>query len=246
MQLLDEVLAAHGGLDRWSQARAIRARVQSGGLLVRTRFPGNGMRAAQLEVRLGEPVASAWPFPRDGLRAVFDRGAVRIEALDGDVVEARERPRELFSGRPGLRRNLRWDALDAAYFAGYAWWNYLNTPLLLARDDISVNEIEPWHQPGGHGTWRRLEARFPEGLDTHCPRQVFYYDSDLRLRRHDYTAEVVGGWAHAAHMCADHEMIDGLLLPTRRWVRPVGPRNRPLPLPTLVSLRLSDVEVSFE
>lgn len=243
MTLLDEVLEAHGGRERWASARTIRGRVRSGGLLLRTRVPGNGFRDGRVEVTVGDPVSSAGPFPRDGQRGVFDHGAVRIETLDGEVLESRERPRELFFGRPGLRRNLRWDALDAAYFAGYAWWNYLNAPYLLVREGIRVQEVEPWREAGGAETWRRLEAHFPDGLDTHSTRQLFYYDGELRLRRHDYTAEVVGGWARAAHMCAEHVEVGGLVFPTRRWVRPIGPGNRPLPLPTLVSLQLSEIEV---
>lgn len=243
MTLLDEVLEAHGGRERWAATRAIRGRVRSGGLLIRTRVPGTAFRDARIEVTVGDPVATAGPFPREDRRGVFDHGAVRIETLDGEVLEARERPRELFFGRSGLRRNLRWDALDAAYFAGYAWWNYLNAPYLLTRSGVRVTEIEPWREAGGAETWRRLEAHFPLDLDTHCERQLFYYDGDLRLRRHDYTAEVVGGWARAAHMCADHVEVGGLRLPTRRSVRPVGPGNRPLPFPTLVSLQLSEIEV---
>ena len=73
--------------------------------------------------------------------------------------------------------------------------------------------------------------------------QTFYFDSALMLRRHDYVAEVVGRWARAAHMCADHVEAGGLTFPTRRWVRPIGPGNRPLPAPTLVSLQLFEIEV---
>ena len=87
-----------------------------------------------------------------------------------------------------------------------------------------MREVEPWREDAGGETWRRLEAHFPASLDTHSPRQIFYYDADLRLRRHDYTAEVVGGWARAAHMCADHVEAGGLVFPTRRWVRPIGPQ----------------------
>ena len=241
MTLLDEVIAAHGGAERWAAVGKIRGRVRSGGLLIATRMPGNRFRDSRLEASAHEPVGSAEPWPRDGQRGVFDHGSVRIETLDGEVLESREHPRECFFGWPGLRRNLRWDALDGMYFAGYAWWNYLTHPFLLARDDVSVEEIEPWRE--GEETWRRLEAHFPETIDTHSERQVFYYDADLRLRRHDYTAEVVGGWARAAHMCADHVEVGGLVIPTRRWVRSVGLGNRPLPAPTLVSLQLSEIEV---
>ena len=244
MTLLDDVLEAHGGRDRWDAARMIRGRVRTGGLLVRTRFPGNRFADGRMEVGVGQPVGRAWPFPHDDRRCVFDHGQVRIETLDGRVLARRDDPRARFFGRAGLRRNLRWDALDATYFAGYAWWNYLNVPYLFLRDDVAVHEIEPWHEPAT-GTWRRLAARFGPAVDTHCERQVFYYDSGLRLRRHDYTAEVVGGWARAAHLCDDHVEVDGLVFPTRRWVLPTGPRNRPLPFPTLVSLSLSEIEVEF-
>ena len=241
MALLDEVLEAHGGRDAWERAQRVRVHARSGGLLLATRMPGNRYRDAHLVAEFGQPVSSAAPFPRDGLRGVFDHGAVRIETDDGEVLESREHPRELFFGASGVRRNLRWDRLDGVYFAGYAWWNYLNAPYLLAREDVRVAEIEPWEERGE--TWRRLEAHFPPDLDTHSEHQLFYFDSGLRLRRHDYVAEVVGRWAHAAHMCADHVESGGLLFPTRRWVRPIGPGNRPLPGPTLVALELLEIAV---
>lgn len=244
MTLLDDVLDSHGGIAAWARARTVRARVRSGGLLLRTRVPGNRLANARLEVDIDRVRAVAYPFPGPGQRGVFDDGAVRIESDDGEVLASRADPRSCFFGRPGLRRNLRWDALDSAYFAGYAWWNYLNVPYLFTREGVEVAEGEPWRE--GPESWRRLDVTFPAGLHTHSQRQSFLYDDDLRLRRHDYVAEVVGGWARAAHMCADHVSVGGLVFPTRRWVRPVGPGNRPLPFPTLVALELSEVEVGFE
>jgi hypothetical protein len=38
-KLLDEVLEAHGGLQRWRAAVEVRAHVRSGGLLPRVRGP---------------------------------------------------------------------------------------------------------------------------------------------------------------------------------------------------------------
>lgn len=239
--LLDQVLEASGGAERWRAASRVRARVRSGGFLVRSRMPGTRFADYRLTVRVQEPDAVLDPFPRPGQRGVFEGGGVRIETEGGETVEARQAPRPEFFGRSGLRRNLRWDALDATYFAGYAMWNYLTTPLLLAREGVEAREGEPWSEDGEE--WRRLEVRFPPGLDTHSTEQVFYFDSAGRLRRHDYVAEVVGGWAHGAHYCADHVEAGGLTFPTRRWVRPIGPRNRSLPFPTMVWLRLSEIEV---
>jgi hypothetical protein len=242
--LLDEVLEAHGGLERWRAARTVQARVRSGGFLIRTRVPGNRFADYRLTVDMKEPRAVMDPFPRTGQRGVFDRGEARIEGEGGEVLASRADPRAAFFGRAGLRRNLRWDALDSTYFAGYAMWNYLTTPLLLMRDGIRLAEGNPWREADQE--WRCLEVDFPSDLDTHSPRQTFYVDSSRLIRRHDYTAEVVGGWAKAAHLVADHREFDGLTFPTRRRVRPRGPRNRVLPGPTLVWIDLDEIRVETE
>ena len=242
--LLDEVLKAHGGLERWRKAGTVHARVRTGGLLIRTRVPGNRLADSHLTVHVQEPRTVLDPFPRDGQRGVFERGAARIESRDGEVLSSRTDARAAFFGRSGLRRNLRWDALDSVYFAGYAMWNYLTFPYLLTRQGVEVGEGETWTEGGE--TWRCLHASFPPDIDTHSPRQTFYVDAGGRLRRHDYVPEVIGRWARSAHYCADHVQAGGLVFPTRRWVRLLGPGNRSLPFPTTVSLQLTDVRVETE
>jgi hypothetical protein len=234
--LLDEVLEAHGGLERWRAARTVQARVRSGGLLLRTRVPGNRFADYRLTIEVREPRAVMDPYPRAGQRGVFDRGEARIEGEGSEVLASRADPRPAFFGRAGLRRNVRWDPLDSTYFAGYAMWNYLTTPLLLTRDGVRVAEGERWREADQE--WRRLEVDFPTDLDTHSAHQTFYVDSSGLIRRHDYTAEVVGGWARAAHHLSEHRQVDGLTFPTRRRVRPIGVRNRALPGPTLVWIEL--------
>ena len=86
-------------------------------------------------------------------------------------------------------------------------------------------------------------GRFPPDLDTHSAHQTFYVDVSGLIRRHDYTAEVVGGWARAAHRLSEHRQVDGLAFPTRRRVRPIGVRNRALPGPTLVWIELDALAV---
>lgn len=240
--LLAEVLLAHGGLDRWKAARTIAARGRFGGFL-RSRMPGNRMTSVSLTMDLAEERITFNDFPAAGKRAVFDAGDVRIESVGGDVLASRRDARTMFAGITALRRNLHWDALDATYFAGYAWWNYLSTPLLLTRPDVEVHEGDPWRERGE--TWRRLETQFPPGLHTHSPHQTFYVDAAGLIRRHDYTAEPVGRWAHAAHYCDDHRAFDGLLFPTRRRVYPIGPRGRALPWPTLVALDIEHIDIEM-
>jgi hypothetical protein len=238
--LLAEVLAAHGGRERWQAAGAVSVRAAFSGLL-RSRFPGNKMASVRLEAELDHQYVRFYDFPNIGQRAVFDRGQARIETTTGQALEVRRDPRSAFTGRSGLRRNFRWDPLDATYFAGYAWWNYLSLPRLLTRPGVIVREAEPWSEAGE--VWRRLEVTFPADLHTHSRQQTFYVDQSGLLRRHDYVAEPVGRWARAAHYSDEHQTFDGLVFPTRRRVRPRGPANRSLPRPTLVALEIERIDV---
>jgi hypothetical protein len=240
--LLDEVLEAHGGLERWRAARSLKAQVRSGGLLLRTRVSGNKLAAYAGTMTIAEPHFVLDPFPNEGHRGVYELGTARIETVSGELTASRDDPRTAFAGLSGLRRNLRWDPLDATYFAGYAMWNYLTTPLLLTRDGMRVQEGEPWREADEE--WRRLEVDFPPDVDTHSAHQTFYVDGSGLIRRHDYTAEVVGGWANAAHYCDRHREFDGLVFPTRRRVLPRGLRNRSLPGPTLVWIEIDEVSVA--
>ncbi|NTV43073.1 MAG: hypothetical protein HGA63_07210 [Syntrophobacteraceae bacterium] len=64
------------------------------------------------------------------------------------------------------------------------------------------------------------------------------------MRRLDYTAEVVGQWAHAAHFCEGYRDFGGFKAPTRRRVRPLWWGSRPLPGPTLVALEIHDIRLT--
>jgi hypothetical protein len=194
-----------------------------------------------VRVELGEQRAVFNGFPAERRLAVFDGDEVRIETTEGEVTAIRRNPRSVFRGVSALRRNFRWDALDAGYFAGYAWWNYLATPLLLTRERVTVHEGEPWHEGGEQ--WRRLEVTFPSDIHTHSQRQTFYVDASGLIRRHDYVAEPIGRWARAAHYCDEHREFGGLVFPTRRRVRPRGPGGRSLRGPTLVALDIDRIEI---
>jgi hypothetical protein len=241
--LLSEVLEVAGGESRWRRLSGVSARVRTGGLLPRTRMPGNRLADYVVTIAARAPRALLDPFPGAGTRGVFEAGEVRIEDAGGRVLARREGPRSYFFGRSGLRRNLRWDALDSTYFAGYAMWNYLLTPGLLLAEGVELREAGSWE--GRDGRRRRLQASFPAELPTHSPSQTFHVDDRGRIVRHDYVAEVIGRWARGAHHCSAHREFDGLLFPTRRRVVPRRRGGRSLPGPTLVSLEVVELEARF-
>jgi hypothetical protein len=94
-------------------------------------------------------------------------------------------------------------------------------------------------QPGWRG--ERIAAVFPPDIPTHSRRQVFYFDGQGLLTRLDYTAEVVGGWARAAHLCEDYRGFDGLKAATKRRVWPILFGAKPMPFPNLVALDIDEI-----
>lgn len=170
------------------------------------------------------------PWDNRGNRAVFDGDTdeVRMESVEGDLLFSRKNPRR---GFPYGRRLFHWDDLDAAYFSGYASWNYITLPRLLLRDDIAWNQVSD----------ATLEARFPPAVPTHSPVQRFHFDAETSLlRQHDYTAEVFGGWAMAANVVLAHTISDGLPYASSRRVTPRAGSGKPRPFPLLVGIEISD------
>jgi hypothetical protein len=184
-----------------------------------------------------EPRFFFFDFPKPGQTAeLIGNDEVRIFDSEGKIVARREKPRAAFHG---LRRQLIWDDLDFTYFGGYATWNYLTTPFMLLRKGFVIEALEPL--PGALASLTRLQLTFPDDVPTHSRRQIFYFDNQRLLSRIDYTAEVGGGWAHAAHLCDEYRTFGGIKAPTRRRVLPLLFGHKPLPGPILVELEVHDI-----
>ena len=231
-EALNRIFDAHGGLDHFRSLSSIDVEISAWGFLftVKRITP---QRHARLTISTREPHVVLHDYPAHGQSAEVQGGKrVEIRNADGAMVEARDNPRQAF--RSG--RLLHWDAIDFAYFSGYAMWNYLNLPFLLADPGVTVTESDR------QATGTRLRVSYPDTIPTHSPTQELYIDGSGRLLRHDYTADVVGSWAKAAHLCRDYRQFGGLWVPTTRRVYPRGPVNRPLPMPTLVAVDIHDVQ----
>ncbi|MCC6659061.1 MAG: hypothetical protein IT512_12830 [Rhodocyclaceae bacterium] len=234
--IIDRVIAAHGGEAFWRGLSGVEARLSAAGFLFTTkgRPPLSHLR---MWASATEPRFTFFDYPRPGWRGEWiGDEEVRILDADGRLMARRERPREAFRG---LRRQFRWDELDFLYFGGYATWNYLTTPFIFLRPGFEFEWLPPLEGPSGRID--RLRVTFPPDIPTHSRRQVFYFDEAGLLTRLDYTAEVVGGWAHAAHLCADYRDFDGLKAATRRRVRPILFGDKPLPFPNLVALDIDEI-----
>jgi len=231
--VINAAIAAHGGATVWGRLAAVEATVSASGFLFtakrRPALRGIRVTASAADVRF-----AFHDYPRAGETSeLIGDEQVRVVDQDGSVLACRERPRSAFGN---LRRSLYWDHLDFVYFGGYALWNYLTTPFLFLRGGFAFEERPPL--PTAEGPWRRIRVTFPAAIPTHSRVQDFYFDGKNLLRRLDYTADVVGPWAHAAHMCEEYRDFDGLKAPTRRRVLPLPYGSRPLSLPILVAIEV--------
>jgi hypothetical protein len=169
---------------------------------------------------------------------VFSGDTVRIESSNGQVLAERTDAKTAFNS---LRHKFYWDNLDALYFGGYAILNYFSAPFLFLHEGFEIQEIEPWEE--NNHTWRRLKVFFPSDIPTHSREQIFYFNSDGLLMRLDYTAEVFGEWAKAAHYCRGHKNFSGLIIPTSRQVLPRKNDGSPRSFPTLVWIEVDQVVI---
>jgi hypothetical protein len=212
----------------------VAAHLRLGGIAFPLRFQRGALADYTGEVSTREPQAVLSPYPEPGQRGVFERDRVRIESDDGALIAERADPRAAFGGR----RNLWWDDLDLLYFAGYALWGYVGAPFIFTRPGYLVEEEEPWRE--GDETWEGIRVTFPADVPAHSRQQSYWFGSDGLIRRNDYTAEVFGGWAKAAHYCWDYREFGGFMVPTRRRAMPRAGR-RPVRFVTMVSIAIDDV-----
>jgi hypothetical protein len=214
--LAEELIEAHGGLERWQAARRATVVFSAGGPALASKLRPFALRSVAVSVPTALPPRAVLdPFPSAGLRGQLEPGVVRI--VDGATGRARAE-RAVPGGHAGLAARRRWDDLDLLRFAAGAMWTYLALPFVLAWPEVAAREVEPCDEAGER--WRRLEVTFPEGWPTHCRVQTLHLDAGLRIRRHDYTAEAFGPWARAAHYLDRWCDFDGFWVPTRRRVFP--------------------------
>ena len=237
--LLDLVIDAHGGLDRWKQYRTLSATQVTGGVL----WPMKGVAGILDKVNITIDLSKQWlshsPFQNAAYHSSVQADRVAIETNGGGVIEELLNPRLSFQGHT---LESQYNNLQLAYVAGYSIWTYLTAPFSFTEPGFESREIEPWQENGE--TWRRLKVKFPAHIATHSTEQVFYIDSNGWISRHDYDVAVSGN-APAVQYLDEHREIDGIVIATKRKVYVRQEDNKPLlPDPLLISISLSEIKFS--
>jgi len=234
--LLERVVSAHGGLERWNSFSTVHASIVTGGSLWGMKGLTQDSDSREMTVWLHEQRASVMPFGAPNQRTAYTPARIAIETSHGDVVAERWAPRKSFHGHG---ETTPWDPLHRAYFNGYALWSYLTMPFLFTLPGVKVEELSPWLE--GEQRWRRLRVHFPESVDTHNAVQDFYFGEDFLLRRHDYCVDVSGSLP-AAQYVHDYIEANGLRMPGKRRAYRRDERGRAIEEQLLVSIDIADLQ----
>ena len=236
--LLNRVIASHGGLERWNKITLLECDVSATGSTWSRKGWPDALKNVHVSAHAQDQWISYRPFTGENKRSRCTPAHTVIETLDGQIVKERHDPRSAFAGHTV---GTKWDDLHLAYFSGYAMWNYLTTPFLFAMEGFEVAELPPCRDGGEER--RRLKVAFPRSIATHSREQVFYVGDNHLIARLDYIADVSGG-IPAAHYLSDYKDFGGIKFATKRRAYPRNPDNTPDLDRLLVAIDIAAIQVS--
>src|SRR5713101_9285192 len=206
--LLETVIEAYGGLERWNQLDAVSVHGVNGGVLWALKGQAGVVDDVFVRANLHQERESHHPFGAPDRRSAFTPERVAIETTTGEVIEALEQPRASFAGHT---LETPWTTLQLAYFVGTAMWTYLTQPFTFAMTGFKTAELDPWQENGEQQ--RRLRVVWPNYLATHSTVQTVYFGDDGLIRREDYDVEILGG-SVGAHYMSGYTRVAGIMIPT--------------------------------
>jgi hypothetical protein len=236
--LLEEILDAHGGTNRWHQFHSLEAHLIQGGALWALKGHASRLDDTRVTVDLTRQAASHHPFGRHDLKSQFTPDRVDLVDAQGRSIETLLSPRDSFAGH---ELTTPWTGPQLAYFAGYAMWTYLNLPFLLAWPGVATEQLEPFELDGVKH--RRLRFTLPPQIVSHCAQQTLYVDESGLIVRHDYDVEISGN-TPAVHWVSHYITVAGIKFPTRHRIYPRAPDGSALTDPLVVSIDVDEITLA--
>jgi hypothetical protein len=217
MNLLEQVLSASGGSDRWRNVRRFTVHMTLDGLLIEQKYKPNALKEIVVEGDIVERAVRIMGVADTAdCRLFCDPGKVGIESESGQVIRIERRS---FEGWTRRAPNESWDLLDLAQFCGYSMWPLVATPHLL-QSAVLIREDRP-DVNGGVEPLRLMHVEFSEATSVYPLQQDLFFDSAGLLVRTNYRALELGGIPVSQSVSA-YENFSGFIMPTLRRLRPIG------------------------
>ena len=228
--LLDDVIAAHGGMDAWDRLQTVQGQFRIGGAIWVFKSVPDVLADVTISAQLHTQDITICPVGGAGNSSVFADRRLEWRSESGAVLETRTDPKTLLEG---VSYDAAWDAQQAAYFASEAWWTYLTAPFLFTHNGFHTQEVAPFVEDGN--SYRTLQVTFPTGIDSHTTEQFFHFRPDGLLHRHTYTVDILSG-ATGANYPSEYRTINGIAVPMVRRIYGYDEDLQKIPDPVLVSI----------
>jgi hypothetical protein len=234
MALLDDALAACGGLDRWQELESFTLHISITGALLARNGKAGMLKEIVVEGSTREPSLRIEGFTAPDKRAVYWPSRVAVEDRDGHILQDRHEPH-----KESLELTLLtpWDDLAIAYFCGSLIWHNIAAPFVLAGPVLQLNELSSWQE--GPESWRRLRAIFPFPYPPPFNDQIIYFDRVGLRRRVDVQMAHNVGTAVALCFRA-HQSFSRIVIPTLWESLRLWPDGRPYSKRPLLTVEIFD------
>src|SRR5215471_18609647 len=236
--LLNFVVDAHGGLERWNKVQAVTVTASVTGEIWKVKSKPDYLKNVIFKVETKRERVTG-DFPGQDKRSLFEPERVAIMRRDGTMIASRDDPEASFRGQEQFTP---WDDLHVAYFSGEAFYTYINTPFLFTYEGFSSEEIAPIQVDGE--TWRRLQVTFPDTVKSHTKIQLFCFGPDGLLRRHDYHVDILGV-APGFNYASDYRVVEGIVFPTKRRVYAREVESPHTEEPLLVNIDMGKITIAY-
>jgi hypothetical protein len=220
--LLQEVMAAHGGHERFSRFRRARGEFQIEGDIWSSRGGPPALVGGQFELRLSDQsVNLRCSIPRH-IESSFTPKVLSIDVSDGGFVETQYNPRSTFAER-GVEKP--WDDFQLAYICSYSIWNVVSQPFLFAAPGFRVVEL-PVAEVRNE-TVRRAQILFPAHIASHAPTILCNVGADGLMQFQEFKFDLMN--APVTSVLRDFADVQGIKFATRRTMYRTSELDRPDP-----------------
>jgi len=208
-ELVNKVIKAHGG-ENASKFQNVKIHTSIGGAIWGIKGYEKPLDDVIFKASLTEQKSSWDNIFQEGYQSTFEPNKVQLFDENGKLIEELTDPRESFRNHTV---ETPWTKAQLIYFSSYATWNYTTTPFNFLIPNVEINKLDSWTENGE--ILDRLEVIYPEGFATHSKRQIFYFNENGLLKRHDYWPDVLGG-SSATQIIEDYKNFEGVNIGTKR------------------------------
>ncbi|KAL7944134.1 hypothetical protein V8C42DRAFT_327788 [Trichoderma barbatum] len=207
--LLDSVIKASGGLEYYNSIKSISINASLLGSILEHK--GVISQALKFTVDTKSQKVDFHKFG-DLFKGVYTPQRTEIYShCPKSPTSVLDSPRPRYMGAD---KRVRQELHYQLYFFGYAFWYYFNVPFCFKLPGFSTKELSPCYRDNGE-VWRVLEIVFPDDFHTHTKVHRHYYDGEFRLRRIDYSDDLIES-GPVAHYCYDYAKAGNLIIPRFR------------------------------